>query len=134
MLFGNSLFLILCIKNSFLCSKRSFKGLGRILRAIIVQFRCPRSGTTLKPPKSIVFYALRTNLLVVTRTNLQFFYSSCSNVQIFHSFEIRFRHFVYRKLHVIYIFCVSCSLTAGGRFPGPIYLRFFIAISKRNKW
>ena len=92
--------------------------LGRILRATIAQFRCPRSGTTLKPPKSVV-YALRTNLLVVTHTNLQFFYSSCSNVQIFHSFENRFRHFVYRKLHVIYIFCVSSSLTAGGGFPAP---------------
>ena len=77
---------------------------------------------------------VRTNLLVVTHTNLQFFYSSCSNVHIFHSLENRFRHFVYRKLHVIYIFCVSSSLTAGGRFPGPIYFRFFIAISKRNKW
>ena len=65
---------------SILIKRNSFENerivIGRILRAIITQFRCPWSGTTLKPPKSTVFYALRTNLLVVTRTNLQLFYSS----------------------------------------------------------
>ena len=57
--------------------------------------------------------------IVVTSTIPQFFDSSCLNVQIFHSFEMRFRHFVYSQLHVISIFCVSSSLTAGGGFPAP---------------
>ena len=74
-------------------------------------FRCPWSGTTLKPHKSIVFYALRKNLLVVTRTNLQFFHISCLKVQTFHSFEIRFRHFVF-KTSCYFIFCISSSLLA----------------------
>ena len=113
---------------------RALAILGRILRAIIVQFRCPRSVTTLKPPKSIVFYVLRTNLLVVTRTNLQFCYSSSSNVQIFHSFEIRFRHFVLQNFMLFTYFVLVLVSQQGGRFPGPIYLRFFIAICKRNKW
>jgi hypothetical protein len=58
--------------------------LGRILWPIIVQFRCPHSGSTFSLHQSIDFDTLSTNSLVVTRTDPQFFCILRSNINIFY--------------------------------------------------
>ena len=55
---------------------------GRILWSIFVQFRCPGARTNLKLHKSIVFYLLNTNLLVVISKHLQFFHKSLRKFDI----------------------------------------------------
>ena len=77
--------------------------LGRIPWPIFVQFCCPPSGTTFNSHKSIDFYMLSSNLLVVTRTNLQFSCISRSNIKKFHCFESQFPPFCFRVLHVVHV-------------------------------
>ena len=77
--------------------------IGRNLCPIFVQFRCPRSPTTFSPYDSMDFYVLNSNFNVVTSKNLQFFCNLRSKIDLFPW-----------KLHVIYNYCTSPSLLAGG--------------------
>ena len=66
------------------CRGAKIKIFGRILWPIIVQFRCPHSGSTFSLHESIDFDTLSTNSLVVTRTDPQFFCILRSNINIFY--------------------------------------------------
>ena len=68
--------------------------LGRIPWSRFVHFRCPPSGTNFISHNSINFYMLSSNLLVVTRTNLQFLAFLLQTLRNFTASKVCFHHFV----------------------------------------
>ena len=96
--------------------------LGRIPWPLFVQFCCPPSGTTLNLHESIDFCTLSTNSLVQT-CSFFVFYDQTS------TFFIKISAILFRKLHVIYSYCTSSSLLAGGLHAA---LRIFYYSSEEN--
>jgi hypothetical protein len=108
------------LKKFYIIKKEiNIKDIGRIPWPLFVQFCCPPSGTTLNLHESIDFCTLSTNSLVVTCTNL---YDQTS------TFFIKISAILFRKLHVIYSYCTSSSLLAGGGGVLHAVLRIFIIL------
>ena len=82
---------------------------------------CLPSGTTLNLNESIDFvHWVRIHLLSLTQTCIFFvFYDQTS------TFFIKISAILFRKLHVIYSYCTSSSLLAGGCTRYYAFLSFF---------
>jgi hypothetical protein len=98
--------------------------IGRIPWPLLVQFCCPPSGTTLNLHESIDFCTLSTNSLLSLAQTCSFFvfYDQTS------TFFIKISAILFRKLHVIYSYCTSSSLLAGGLHA---VLRFFFILLRK---